>query len=459
MARGQLATILTRSRGGRLEARLGATARSLQRLVKLLGLTQGSPGRLRLHTLTVMRWIAVIGQLFTILFVHFSLGIELPLLAMLPAVALSALINILLMRGLSLATRLSERGATVLFAYDIIQLCWLLSLSGGLINPFALLILLPVAVAAATFGFASMLAITVLALAGTTVLALVQTGLPWRGGTIELPALYVLGIWTGLSTAILLIALFVWNIAEEARRYGDALAATQAALDREQRLSALGGQAAAAAHMLGSPLATINVIAKELVHELPEDDALQEEVRTLLSQVQRCREILATLGRRPADHGDHRRFTAAPLSTLLETIAQEVARPQIAIKVRSRLRGEEQEPELALDPALRHALANLIDNAVQFARSTVTITSDVSPRGLEVLIEDDGPGFSPEILDWLGEPYTSTRQDKGGLGLGVFIANTLLARTGATLTFSNNERGARVAISWSRPALDQLIEE
>ncbi|MDX6749975.1 ActS/PrrB/RegB family redox-sensitive histidine kinase [Geminicoccaceae bacterium 1502E] len=450
-------------RGGRgwpapLARRLAGIGDRLRGLLMLAGFGTEDGGRVRLHTVAVMRWVAVAGQLFTILFVHFSLDIRLPLAALLPAVLLTALINIGLILTFGVAARLSERGAAVLFAYDVVQLCYLLILTGGLQNPFSILLLLPVTLAAATLGLAATVLVTGLALAGVVVLALFPGTLPWLGAALILPPLYMLAAWTALSMATILISIFAWNIAEESRRHASALAATQLALAREQQLSALGAQAAAAAHLLGSPLGTVSVIARELVRELPEESPLALEARELMEQAQRCREILATLGRRP-DSDDYRPFARAPLSSLLSGIAEDFGRPDVAVEIRREVEEGAVEPELAFAPELRHALANLIDNAIQFASREVSVLVRTERSRVTVVVQDDGPGFSPDVLDWLGEPYLSTRQEKGGLGLGVFIAITLLARTGAKLHFENSGKGARVTISWPSDALAQFGEE
>ena len=427
------------------------------RIAEFLGLS-AEGGRVRLHTVAVMRWVAVVGQLFTVLFVHFSLGVRLPLVALLPAILLTAAINLALTSTYRAPTRLSERAAALLFAYDVLQLCWLLGLTGGLQNPFALLLLLPVTLAAATLGLVPTTLLTVLALLGTTVLALVPGPLPWTGeGALNFPPLFLLAVWTALCMALILVSIFAWNIAEEARRHADALAAIQLALSREQKMSALGAQAAAAAHLLGSPLATINVIAKEFVNELPPDHPLAEEARDLLTQAQRSREIMATLGKRPEDTESG--IVRAPFSALLSHIAEEFARPGIAVQVTVVASDEATEPELYLPPELRHALANLIDNAIQFAAREVSITLEPSRAELLLRIQDDGPGFSPEVMEWLGEPYLSTRHGNGGLGLGVFIAITLLARTGAKVHFDNHGRGARVTIVWPAQAVQRAVED
>jgi two-component system, sensor histidine kinase RegB len=436
-------------------------ARALaRRLATLTGFAEGAPGRVRLHTVSLTRWVAVAGQLLTILFVHFSLGIALPLAALLPAVALSALVNVVLGLRLKATTRLPERGAAALFAYDVAQLCYLLALTGGVQNPFAALLLVPIALAAATLDVRSTVGVTLLALLLVGLLALAAGPLPWRDGALALPALYRVGGWASLSIGAVLVAVFARSVAEEARRRSDALTATQLALAREQQLSALGGQAAAVAHLLGTPLATISIIAKELVRELPDGSPLEEDARELLAQAKRCRDLLAGLGQRGAHADDaHRTFTKAPFTGLLEHIAAEFARPGIEALVRLDPVDDTPEPEVALTPELRHSLANLIDNAIQFAASEVRVTLRPSRAGLALVVQDDGPGFPPEVLDWLGEPFLSTRREEGGLGLGVFIANTLLARTGAKVHFDNTLQGARVTLTWPTQQLGRAFGE
>jgi two-component system sensor histidine kinase RegB len=409
-------------------ARRRLRLRTLPALLRAIAAAVGQAGggderRLRLRTLILIRWIAIVGQAFTIALVHFSLGFELPLWPLFAAVGLSALINLGLSLRFAAATRLAERSAALLLAYDILQLAFLLALTGGLQNPFSILLMVPVTLSATT-----------LSLRTTVVLSLVV-----------------------ISVASLL-AGYAWRIADEARRLSNALAATQMALAREQELSALGGLAAAAAHDLGSPLATIAVTACELAHAVPEDSPLAEDVAELVTQSRRCREILKSLGR--ADCEALRPFTCVPLSALLTTIAESHGRPEIQLDVAvERLAGEVAEPQLIPTAELKHACANLIDNALKFARRRVRILVRLDSDMVEVGIEDDGPGFSPEVLELLGEPYISTSQRNEGLGLGVFIAETLLARTGATLQFANLPQGARVAVRWRRAALEKLAPE
>jgi two-component system, sensor histidine kinase RegB len=435
---------------GRERRRLAAVAASLGWL-----LAGSGERRVRLRTLTVIRWVAIIGQAFTIALVNFSLEFRLPIWPLLGAVGLSALINLVLTAGFAATTRLTERSVALLLGYDILQLAFLLALTGGLQNPFSILLIVPVTLSATTLSLRTTIALCLFVVAAASVLALWPTDLPWYEGSFRLPALYVGGLWLALVLGTALIAGYAWRVADEARRLSDALAATQMALVREQQLSALGGLAAAAAHELGSPLATIAVIARELANSVPLDSPLVEDIAELASQSQRCREILRSLSQNGGNE-EHARFTRMPLSTLLETIADSCRRrPEIAVtSVVERLTAGSLEPQLVPTPGFRHALANLIDNAIQFAEHEVRMVLSLDPERVEVRIEDDGPGFPAEVLELVGEPYLSTRNEAGGLGLGIFIAQTLLARSGATLQFGNRARGARVTITWSRATLE-----
>ena len=433
----------------------GATAfHTTGRLFKyLMGLSDPAhgQGRIRLHTLSLTRWVAVVGQIFTVLFVHYSLGISLPIHWLIPAVGLSALINVAMMVTLRAATRLPERAALWLFAYDIVQLGYLLALTGGLRNPFAALVAVPLMLGAATLGLWSTVLLSLVATLTLTTLAFMPTALPWFGQGLPLPGLYVAAVWVALTMASVLIAAYAWRVAEETRRMTDALGAAQMALAREQEMSALGALATAAAHDLGSPLATILITAKEMLNELEDEDPLRGETQVLLDQTLRCRTILAGIGRR-RDHDEHAPFVRAPLSGMMRELGEIYARPSVALEVNSIISEGFAEPTLMPTPELRHALGNVINNGIEFATTRLQVFVEHDGREVRIVLKDDGPGFTPEVLEWLGEPYLSTRRDHGGLGLGLFIATTLLARTGATLHADNANDGAFVTIRWTNEA-------
>jgi len=422
-------------------------------LVAMPGVTRR--GRLRLRTLILIRWIAVMGQTVTVLAVHFGLGFKLPLALCLAVICALALSNAFLSIRRVAPSRLDDRAAALLLGFDVVQLALLLYVTGGLQNPFAILVIAPVMVSATILSRAATIALTLLAVASITVLAVFRTVLPWSPEPLALPSVYVLGIWTALAVASVFFSAYVWSVSEEARRMYDALAATQTLLARQQRLSALGGLAAAAAHELGSPLATIAVVAKELSRELPADSPLAEDVGLLISQSDRCRDILAGIARTPESRSDEP-FDRLPLSQLVEATAEPYMGPAVDVEIIIEDDVTGDEPVIDRSPELLSGLGTLIQNAVQFARDHVVVSLSWDDRTLEIAVQDDGPGFSPAVLDAIGEPFISTRAgDSEHMGLGIFIAQTLLAGLGAELSFANLPgAGAEVVIRWPRTILE-----
>lgn len=411
----------------------------------------------RLHTLVMLRWAAVSGQAGTLLVTYFWLGFDLPIELGFTIVGLLALLNLSTALRQPSSARLTDREAAGSMAFDILQLSGLLFITGGLTNPFAILVLAPVTVAATILSARSTIALCVLSLACLSLLAFFHLPLPWMTRTLfDLPQTYVLGIWAGLWVSTIFMATFGWLVAEEARRMRDALAATQMALAREQRLSALGGLAAAAAHELGSPLSTIAVVAKELSREVPPGTEFSDDLKLLQSETERCRKILAQLSARPEADGNAP-FSRIGLSSAIEAAAAAYRRDAVMLVLEAAdIEGNPpggEEPTLPHTPELMHGLANILQNAIQFARETVEVRLFWDNEAVVAEIQDDGPGFPPALLDSLGEPYLSGRTQRDGhMGLGIFIAKTLLGRTGAMVDFSNAGEGggARVTLRWPR---------
>lgn len=403
-------------------------------------------GRVRLRTLVFIRWFAVAGQATTLLVVQFGLGFDLPLNETLAAVAASALLNLTLTLYRP-AARLGDRAATVLLAWDLLQLSVLLYFTGGLENPFAFLLAGPLVVSATILSRASTVALAALGLAAASVLALWHEKLPWTEPGIDLPLLYVGGVWIAIVTSALFIGAYVASVNEEAIRMSDALSATQMALAREQRLSALGALAAAAAHELSTPLGTIAVVAKEIAHDSPKEGPLADDLRLLQSEAARCRDILARLAARPEDAGP---VMPLPLSALVDVAMRPHRREGIALRIH--LEGAEPEPTLVAADEIVYGLGNLLQNAMQFARRAADVTIGWNAQTLTLTIDDDGPGFPSAVLDRIGDPYLSTRKAEGNhMGLGIFIAVTLLERSGAGVHFRNRPTGgATVDVTWPR---------
>ena len=415
-------------------------------------------GSLRVGTLILIRWIALGGQALAILTVRFGMGYELPVAACFAAIAISAVSNGWLAARRAPRARLGDREAALALGFDLLQLAALLFLTGGLHNPFAILILAPVTVSATILSRNATAGLVVMAIAMISVLAVWHMPLPWNppGGFVH-PLRYVLGLWAGLSVAAVFVSAYVWSVAEEARRMSEAFAETRQALAREQRFAAVGGLAAAAAHELGSPLATIAVVAGELARTVPPDSDLADDVQLLISQSNRCRDILAELSRHPGDVAGMP-FEHTPLSALVEEAAKphERDRQDIHLDIGLDPRDESAEPEIARSPEILLAVGTLIQNAVQFARGKVEVTIAWSAEEGGISILDDGPGFPHDVLTAIGEPYISSRgNEEGHMGLGIFIAQTLLERAGATISFGNND-GAEVVIRWPRAMLEAI---
>jgi two-component system sensor histidine kinase RegB len=432
----------------------------------------GASGRVRLRTLSNLRWLAVAGQSAALFLVGFALGYSLPILYCAIAIAVSAGLNVVLYIRYPPAHRLTNREATFYLAFDVLQLAALLFLTGGITNPFALMFVAPVVIAATTLNLGNVMILAGIAFASASLIAVMHRPLPWPAGDpLLLPELYQAGIWMALVIGIGFTSVYAWRIASESARMSAGLAATQLALSREHRLASLGALATAAAHELGTPLGTIAVVARELERALPENSTEVEDVRLLRAQAERCRAIIARLANpEEAMLGATARL---PLGAFLDDIAAAHRGEDLEIQVTlSAPKQEGPVPQVWRAPELLHGLGNIIENAADFARSQVAVTAAWDEQYLDISVTDDGPGFAPEIFEALGEPYITSRpglhalgetelgpvgalDQHEGMGLGFFIAKILLEQTGGMVEAGNPESGgAQVSIRWARGVID-----
>ena len=423
---------------------------------------------MRLRTLTYLRWMAVGGQSGTLLLVYFAFGYPLPILYCAIAILTSAALNTMLALRYPASHRLSNREATFYLAFDVAQLAALLYLTGGIANPFALMFLAPVVIAATILNLSNTLILAFFAFAAVSVIGIWHRPLPWpKTDVLVLPPLYQAGIWAALVLGIGFTSVYAWRIASEAARMSAGLSATQLALSRERRLASIGALATAAAHELGTPLGTIAVVARELERVLPENSPEIEDARLLREQAERCRAIIARLAQPGAELlGGVIRL---PLGAFLEDMVRSRSE---AVEMAVRIASPGDEPEVWRVPELLHGLGNILENAADFARERVTVEGRWDAGSLYVTVDDDGPGFAPEIFEALGEPYVTSRpghrapgetemmpeapiDGHEGMGLGFFIAKVLLEQTGGMVKATNPPGGgARVAIAWARGVID-----
>jgi two-component system, sensor histidine kinase RegB len=411
----------------------------------------------RLDTILRLRWLAVLGQLAAIFIVAQGLEFDLPIVPCLVIVSLSAMVNLALQIAFNPMERMEPVYAAALLALNIVELAALLYFTGGLQNPFSFLFLAPVLISATALPVRFTIALGLTAVACASALGFFYLPLPWDAEEpLVLPPIYLLGVWLSIVLAIGVTSLYAFQVTEESRKLSDALAATELVLAREQHLTQLDGLAAAAAHELGTPLSTIVLVSRELERTLAGNGQESSDIKTLREQAQRCRDILAKITQLSS--------TGAPFDRMkLSTLIEETVAPHrdfgVAIKVRIAVAAA-KEPVGTRNPAILYGVGNILENAVDFARNEVEVNAWWNADTVEIVISDDGAGFAPEIIKRIGEPYLSRRRnteesqsEHGGLGLGVFIARTLLERTGAAVSFSNRifpEHGAVVQIVWPR---------
>ena len=440
--------------------------------------TQQRSNWIRLRTLILLRWVAIAGQLAAITVAQRMYNLQLELGLCYLAVGVSVIGNLIAIFVFPENKRLSETENFLMVLFDLLQLSFLLYLTGGLHNPFALLLLGPVTISATVLSLRSTTIIGGTAIILVTLLA--EFHLPLRtdqGVLLRVPDIFVFGNWAAIIIAVIFMGAYSRRVSSEMHAMSEALIATQMALAREQKLTDLGGVVAAAAHELGTPLATIKLASSELYEELSDRPDLREDAALIRDQADRCRDILRGMGRAGKDDLHLRQ---APLSA----VVQEAAEPHlkrgktILFEEAPGPGGGVQQPSILRKPEVIHGLRNLIQNAVDFARATIWVELRWTDDTISVRILDDGRGYPAHLIGRIGDPFVRqrrsetdrrTRPEYEGMGLGLFIAKTLLERTGAELTFANgsdpyqtvttdkNRRGAIVEVIWPREAIDAQI--
>lgn len=433
----------------------------------------------RLRTLLVLRWLAIGGQTVTVVIASFYIGLNVELGLCFLAIGASVISNLIAMTIFPENQRLSDRDAMLTLLFDLAQLSFLLFLTGGLHNPFAMLILAPVTISATALTMRSTTILGVLAIVMISLLAYFHIPLELASGEVlQLPDLYVVGFWIAIAIGIIFLSAYARRISQETQSMNQALLATQMALAREQKLTDLGGVVAAAAHELGTPLATIKLVSTELAEELEGQPELAEDARLIRDQADRCRDILRSMGRAGKDDLHMR---SAPLGA----VVREAAEPHAARGVEIRMDfapgpgAPEGQPIIWRKPEIIHGLRNLVQNAVDFAQAEIWIDGHWGDGIIRVKIVDDGTGFPPDLLGRLGDPFLRrrSREEDGarpgyeGMGLGLFIAKTLLERSGARVTFMNasdpflaaedmvERGGAMVEVVWPHEKIGLLEDE
>lgn len=401
--------------------------------------------------LVLMRWFAIIGQLAVLLAAYFIYGYNLALIPALCCIAALLALNfcaaIHMPKGPAASGYLiTARAARASIIFDSVQLSGLLFFTGGIENPFIMLLVAPLTVGATLLRSQDVAQLLVITLLGAALQFFSPFPIHWQND-VAMPVDYLGGLWFALLVTVVFITSYVWSVMHERRRLADALAESEAALARTRRASDIGALAAAIAHELSTPLGTIMLIAKELSSGTYADKALSDDIQTLVAESKRCKTILADLsGAQSRVINDA--MPQTPLCVLITGLFEPYNKPHLHLTTD----GDAAHYLVHRRPELTHGLANFLSNAADFAVRNVTVHCHQRGKELEIIIADDGPGFTPALLQRLGEPYVGARavgEGESHHGLGVFIATTLLERTGAQLSFSNGIKGgAQINLTW-----------
>jgi len=402
-------------------------------------------------TLVILRWIAIVGQYFTISVVYFFFKFELPFFYCTVVIFIGILSNIFLQFKFK-KNQLNNFASTFFLFYDLIQLSVLLYLTGGITNPFSILLIVPAIVSSTFLNLKSTINISIITVVILIVLTIYNLPLPHYGELhFHVPDTYLFSLPIAIIITLIFLTYFGVRFGIESRKRTEALNKLELILAKEHELESIGVQAAAAAHSLGTPLSTITVIARELEKEIGNDPKHRKDIDLLLSQTKRCSDILKNLAKDQLEEDSF--LSDVKIEELLARITNsfsEISEKKLSLNTEK----NSINPQIERTLEITYGLRNFIGNAVKYSNSTVDINLESNNKITEVKVCDDGPGFSEDILAVLGEPYIRSKNkiisSKSGLGLGTFIGKTLLERMKAKVKFEKcpKTNGAMVIIQW-----------
>ena len=402
-------------------------------------------------TVVILRWIALIGQLITIYFVHFYINFELPLILCTLTIFFGGLTNIFIQFNFK-KNQLSNIESTILLFYDVIQLAVLIYLTGGVTNPFIIFLIVPALISSTLLNLASTLFLSIITVMSLVLLTFNYFPLPSEGNLhFHVPDYYIYSIPSALVIALIFLNYFGFRFGYEARRRGNALNKLELVLAKEQELESIGHQAAAAAHSLGTPLSTITVIAKELKKEISNNKEFKEDVDTILEQAKKCGDILKKISQNQIVDDEYvKNITLQDLLFEITKSFETITEKNLNLN----LENAKKRISIKRSAEITYGIRNFVGNAVKFSKKNININLVGNNQTTTLQISDDGPGFPDDIYKIIGEPYISTKskklKSKAGLGLGTFIGKTLLERKKANIEFlKSSDGGALVEISWN----------
>ena len=402
-------------------------------------------------TLVSLRWIAIVGQLIAINFVYYYLKLELAIIAAHTIVLVGLITNLILQFKIK-ENQLKDLYSGFFLIYDLSQLTFLLYLTGGISNPFSFLMIVPTIVSSTFLSMGTTIILSTLTIISLFFLKNYHEILPGLDAyNISFPEYYLEGILISIIIGLIFLSYFGIRFSGETKKRTEASEKLKQVMAREYQLDSLGGLAAAAAHSLGTPLATILVVAKELKKELGDRSKHSKDLDLLVSQSKRCSDILRRISRKEIE--DDQFINIVKVEDLLEEIIISFKETS-NVKIDLISNEDSNKINIKREPELVYGLRNFIGNAVKFSKSRVKIFLRSNEKTIEIKINDDGPGIPEDIIEKIGEPYIKSKSKElsssSGLGLGTFLGKTLLERKNAKLLFRRNGElgGALVLISW-----------
>ena len=404
------------------------------------------------NTLTTLRYIAIFGQFIAVNIVFFYLELSFPITESYLVIFVGLLTNLFLQFRIRV-NQLKDTYASPFLLYDLMQLSILLYLTGGILNPFAILLIIPTIFSSTFLSMGTTIILGVITSFLLFFLSKFYLPLPGMNADMfNVPNFYSLGILTSILIGLIFLSYFGIRFAGETKKRSEALNKLQEVIAKEYELESLGGQAAAAAHSLGTPLATISVVAKELKKEIGDNKEFSKDIDLLVSQSKRCSEILKQISKKQIEEDIF--LSSIKLEDLLEEIINSFKETS-SKKIELYVEDDQNKINIERSPEIIYGLRNFIGNAVKFSKSKVKINLKSNEKIIEIKINEDGPGIPEDIINKIGEPYIKSKSKKvsanSGLGLGTFLGKTLLERQNAKLLFRRNSQlgGALVVISWS----------
>ena len=395
-----------------------------------------------------IRWIALSGQLATVLLVHFALGFELPLGPLIAIIATGIMLNLWQTSLNSNGVRLSRPPILFVLIFDVIQLAALLYFAGGLLNPFSILFLAPVAVSAAILDVFSTISLVIIVTICASILTIYHLPLPWSDTGFIIPALYQFGLWIALVISTVFMAYYVFWLASKSKKTSEMLSQTRLMLASERQVIALGSLATAAAHKLGSPLTTIRLIADDLVSQLKQNSVQEEDLSLLKAEIKRCQVILSELDSDAMKTNRELNILMPVVHAIQTMVATLTSSFKNQIEWRVENSSDKIQPEIAQIAELSYALEAILENADDFAEAKIVINISWDYKSIYINIVDDGMGFSSSVLSNMGQPENSSRLGQDGhRGLGLFLVKSFIRQLNGTASFQNNKpKGASVEI-------------